>query len=237
MNQLTAPDIVTRRPQTIDEVSDQLAGLDQSLTGTHLAQLGAFNHTYRIITRRVAHTLGHGIFGNDRLIEQLDTAFVTRYTQPLRSYLAGRRIPTAWHITFETCAANTSFGFIAMALGVNAHVNHDLPRVLAEIAGDDNFETDFLAINEIIRASLDEVITSLHETNGLIDAAEHQLKHQYEFLLQDLIQSWRTTAWQQSRALRAGLLPLRAVTRRATQIARLLASVKRLDVIANELLS
>ncbi|MFD0382130.1 DUF5995 family protein [Streptomyces stramineus] len=62
----------------------------------------------------------------------LNSAFVDRYLTAYEDDRAGRPVPTAWRIAFETARTGQVNAGQDALLGVNAHIQRDMPYVLAE---------------------------------------------------------------------------------------------------------
>ena len=64
-------------------------------------------------------------------------------------------MPDAWRIAFDTAAAGDRFGAQDMLLGINAHVQNDMPFVIAALgvrtANGDSRKVDHDAMNEALR--------------------------------------------------------------------------------------
>ena len=162
---------------------------------TKLQNLTAFNHTYLIITKNVYSKLDKNYFQNDALMEKIDINFVNYYFRALNNYLDKKNCPPAWKILFDSCVEDNKFQFIYMALGVNAHVNNDLPQTLHDVMQRSRFQYDYLLINEIIKYSLHEVVRSLHEKNRLMNITKNIFEKLYAYYLNNLISTWRKEAW------------------------------------------
>ncbi len=184
-----------KEAKTIKEVIEELKYLDDGLRNTDLQNLIAFNHTYLIITRNVFKRFGKNYFQNDDLMERIDVNFGNYYFSSLKKYLKNKPCPPAWKILFDNCIKDNKFQFIYMALGVNAHVNNDLPQTLDDVMKGSRFQYDFLLINEIIKHSLHEVVRSLHEKNRAMNIAKNIFESVYAKYLNNLISEWRNDAW------------------------------------------
>ncbi len=90
-----------------------------------------------------------------------------------------------------------------MALGVNAHVNNDLPLVLQGCQLGNEYKSDFKKINTVIAQQLHDVFNSLHETD-LLFRLLIQLQIIFFPLLSATIGNWRAAAWNNYEKLLAG---------------------------------
>lgn len=226
-----------QKAQSIEAVQNQLITLDAELTGTDMQNLIPFNHTYFIITRSVFERLSTGYFENDSLMKKIDTHFGNYYFHALHEYIHKRPCPEAWEITFETCKKGKDFQFIFMAVGVNAHVNNDLPQTLHDVMNGDLFQKDFLLVNTIIAECLREVVLSLHEKSHLLNTSKNVFENEYALFLNGIIQKWRETAWNNYIGLHNKQISKETIETQAAKKATILASIDSVIKIPKILLS
>ena len=211
-----------------EDVVAILKTLDHKLQHTKLQNLVAFNHTYLIITRNVYEKIEKSYFYNDTLMEKIDVNFGNYYFRALNNYLNNNNCPPAWKILFESCVGDNKFQFIYMALGVNAHVNNDLPQTLAGVMQGSRFRHDFLLINDIIKHSLHEVVRSLREKNLLINATKNVFEKLYAYYLNNLISKWRKEAWSSYLKLIENKINIQAIESQAKKKAEILVGINSL---------
>jgi hypothetical protein len=91
-----------------------------------------FLSTYTRTTRAVAAALEDGRFEDPTWVEEWDVVFADLYLEALRAYRRDRSAaPRPWRLAFE---ADPSLPPIAhLLLGMNAHINYDLPQALIEV--------------------------------------------------------------------------------------------------------
>lgn len=116
----------------VDYNLSRLASLQSKLGCDHL---GVFATTYYQTTRTVrgALTAHRPHFADAGWIIDIDVLFHQYYFTALSDYGAGRPVPAAWRIAFSVAGAGDANATKDMLLGVNAHVNRDLPFVLATL--------------------------------------------------------------------------------------------------------
>ena len=75
-------------------------------------------------------------FEDNAWVERYMVTFANLYREALASYEARdlERVPKAWRLCFDAAVAGTGLVLQDMLLGVNAHVNHDLPLALSAIS-------------------------------------------------------------------------------------------------------
>lgn len=98
----------------------------------------AFVETYRRTTAAVAAALREGRFEDAAWVEAWDVAFADLYLVALDADLAGGPgVPRPWQLAFEAPAALPALRHLL--LGMNAHINYDLPQALLAVISDEDF--------------------------------------------------------------------------------------------------
>jgi hypothetical protein len=72
-------------------------------------------------------------FSDNRWINHEDAVFAELYFRAYDRYFAGRPVPAAWRIAFETNRSGDETAIGDLLLGMNAHINRDLPYTLAHV--------------------------------------------------------------------------------------------------------
>jgi hypothetical protein len=96
---------------------------------------GVFATTYQKTTETVRASVvsGRPRFRDRGWIIDIDVLFHDYYYRALADYGASHAVPVAWKIAFDTAARGDANATKDMLLGVNAHVQRDLPYVLATL--------------------------------------------------------------------------------------------------------
>jgi hypothetical protein len=96
-----------------------------------------FHATYLRTTRAVRDALHAGRFSDPDWVERWDVAFADLYLDALRADSAGAAVPAPWAVAFRTARQHPSAPPLRhVLLGMNAHINFDLPQaLLAVISG------------------------------------------------------------------------------------------------------
>lgn len=185
---------------------EQLEDLDKELEASNSDGIRAFNRAYLIITRYIYKQLGADYFNNDDFVQKLETTCVQRYTHVLWEYLHNRRVPAAWEALFDNIQNKALSRFTQMTLGMNAHVNHDIPYALYEISARKTDQVDFNRINTIIRACRDEVVAFFREFENTpaFRLTEKFIPQMYSYFMSVTIQRWRSSAWYRFKKLQRG---------------------------------
>lgn len=103
-----------------------------------LERHAAFLGTYRRTTAAVGIALREGRFEDADWVEAWDAAFADLYLLALDAELAGGPgVPRPWQLAFE--APTTLPALRHLLLGMNAHINYDLPQALLAVIPDEDF--------------------------------------------------------------------------------------------------
>jgi hypothetical protein len=142
----------------IDDLIVRMADLLEPLQAGH-DQRRFFHATYQRTTIAVAEELRGGGFGDPTWVEQWDIAFAGLYLDALQASLAGRPTARPWEIAFSAPAALPALRHVL--LGMNAHINYDLPQALLAVITDQEFgEEALLARREADHRVIDGVLAS-----------------------------------------------------------------------------
>ncbi len=113
--------------------------------GEDLSQAGdarqAFHSTYLRTTRAVADALRAGVFDDADWVERWDVAFADLYLDALDAARNNKPVPRPWAVAFSAAADRERIrpALQHVLLGMNAHINFDLPQALLAVISDDEF--------------------------------------------------------------------------------------------------
>lgn len=158
----------------IGRMEANLARYEQQ--GDHRA---VFQRVYLLMTREMKRRLEGGFFEDSVWMERVLAGFARFYFASVQGFEAGAPCPPAWEVAFRAAAAREGFVLQDALLGINAHINRDLPLVLAEILQADGAWPD---ARVMLRRRLehDRVNVILSD---LIDLVQDELADHYARLL------------------------------------------------------
>src|SRR5215208_4278163 len=96
-----------------------------------------FIATYRRTTEAVGRAIEHGSFNDPRWVPNWDNAFADLFFVAHDADLAGERPPRPWRLAFDPSERLNPLQHLL--LGMNAHINFDLPQALLAVITDDDF--------------------------------------------------------------------------------------------------
>jgi hypothetical protein len=162
----------------IEELIGQMAALLEPLQATGDPRR-YFHATYQRTTIAVAEELARGGFVDPEWVERWDVAFADLYLDALQAALGGREPTRPWAIAFGAPADLPALRHVL--LGMNAHINFDLPQALLAVITDEQFddpgllerrEADHKAIDTVLAirvAAEDDELTRISGPGTLVD--------------------------------------------------------------------
>jgi hypothetical protein len=142
----------------IDELIARMEALLEALRAAG-DQRRYFHATYQRTTIAVAQRLRDGGFDDAGWVERWDVAFADLYLDALAAALAGRRPARPWEVAFGAAADLPPLRHVL--LGMNAHINYDLPQALLAVITDQEFaDPVLLARRKADHRAIDEVLAA-----------------------------------------------------------------------------
>jgi hypothetical protein len=142
--------------RVMEELIARMVALLEPLQGD---QRRYFHATYQRTTIAVAAELRRGGFADTAWVERWDVAFAGLYLDALDASLAGRPPSRPWDIAFGAPGDLPPLRHVL--LGMNAHINYDLPQALLAVISDEEFgDPALLARREADHRAIDGVLAS-----------------------------------------------------------------------------
>jgi hypothetical protein len=172
-----------------------------------------FSLTYLRVTEAYRRTVQGSFFEDTPFVNYEDTLFAHYYFAAFDAWAAARieQVPPAWRVAFDAAKARIVSASGDLLLGINAHVQRDLPLVLyaAGIVRPDGTsrKPDHDRVNMILNRVQDDILAEIarrfdptvDDTNlptGLDDATLFQT-----------LAGWREKAWRNAELLAAAPTP------------------------------
>jgi hypothetical protein len=194
--------------KTIREMTRRFDGLAASCDHNAI-----FSLTYLRVTEEYRRTIEGPFFDDTPFVNHEDTIFARYYFAAYDAWAAGRieQVPPAWRIAFDAAQTRTVSASGDLLLGINAHVQRDLPLVLYAIGlvGPDGAsrKPDHDRVNVILNRVSDDVIAEIaRRFDPTIDDTELPTSLDGTALFQTLA-AWREKAWRNAELLAAAPTP------------------------------
>ena len=127
--------------ETIEAVARKLQERADAMPAS-AEHLRIFLNTYRRTTLAVGQAVEDACFEDPDWVRGWDVAFAELYIDALDADLAGERVPRPWRLAFDAPADLPPLRQVL--LGINAHVNYDLPQSLLAVITDEQFTDEVL---------------------------------------------------------------------------------------------
>ena len=223
------------RYRTLNEVAAGLAQLEHDFRQRR-DRRAVFATLYGVVSSEMRDRVARGAFEDPGWVERYAVTFANLYVTALAAQDAGlvAQVPGAWRLCFERARASKGLVLQDMLLGINAHVNHDLPFALHGISIEPDRAAryrDHAAVNAVLASVTERAtarlaalyapgLTGMDECAGALD----------ELAAAFSLEVARESAWESAVALanardgREHRLVSTLIGSRATVVARLLVA-------------
>jgi hypothetical protein len=192
-------------PRCIDVQIRRMRRLQAQLGCDHRA---VFTTTYLELTRTLRQVLRESprFFRYPRYLFVEDALFANVYFNTVRNDRRGRRVPEAWRIAFDTARSGDANAGQDMLLGINAHVQNDMPFVLAALGlrtrSGDSRKVDHDRMNDVLDRAYERVVGEvaarydplLYTTNASWNPVDDTGG-------MELVKGWRERVWRNAERL------------------------------------
>ncbi|MBI4407496.1 MAG: hypothetical protein HY565_03285 [Candidatus Kerfeldbacteria bacterium] len=167
-----------------------------------------FLQTYYLVTKAVtaAGMQRRTFYDQPAALERLDSVFADLYFKPLERWLAGqRRQPAPWKTYYTYCQSGHGNAFVELLLGINAHINGDLPLALNTARY--RAAKDFNRIDALLLSVIPEVMQFLTKHyHDYLSVGAFLLPSLTEQEFHHIIVRWRHQAWDNAQQINANNL-------------------------------
>jgi hypothetical protein len=142
----------------------------RSIARTSTDATGYFPALYARVTSRIAASIADGQFEDGERMDVFATTFAAYYIRAFRQEIPR---PRCWQASWAVTTSDDLLIVQHLLLGINAHVNHDLPQAVIEVAdrtGDlAGARHDFNAINDVLAATAVGVLRDLDRVSRWVN--------------------------------------------------------------------
>ena len=196
-----------RRPtmRCIDVEIQRLTRLRDRLGCDHR---GVFATTYLVLTRVLKRTLADDpdLFRYPRYLFTEDALFANVYFDTFDAWAAGRPVAGAWRIAFETARSGNVNAAQDMLLGINAHVQNDMPFVLASLGlrtpSGQSRKGDHDAMNKVLNRAYAPVVHAVAKRyDSQVTLTNSSLTPVDDLGGLEMVRAWREGVWRNAERL------------------------------------
>jgi hypothetical protein len=137
----------------LDEMQQRLDSVPAGSSRKH------FLGTYLRTTMAIGEAIHDGVFEDPDWVERLDVVFADLYLDAYHLHLAAAPVPRPWRLAFD--ASSDLQPLRHVLLGINAHINFDLPQALLHVIAVDEFDnSELLDVRRRDHERIDGVLAS-----------------------------------------------------------------------------
>lgn len=191
----------------IDVQIKSMRRLQKALGCDHRA---VFTTTYLTLTLEMRNAAARrpSIFRDKRYLFREVAVFASYYFRSIRNDVRGKPLPEAWQIAFDTAHTGEVNAGQDMLLGINAHVQADMPFVMAGMGLVDKAgrsrKPDHDAGNEVLADAYQRVIDQVTQRYDPMMATLAPSWNPAEDLAAlELVRGWRELVWRNAERLLA----------------------------------
>jgi hypothetical protein len=188
--------------KTIREMTRRFAPLASSCDHNAI-----FSLTYLRVTQEYRQTIDEPFFDDTPFVNYEDTLFAHYYFAAFDAWSAGeiKDVPPAWRVAFDAAAKRSVSAAGDLLLGINAHVQRDLPLVLYSIGlvapDGTSRKPDHDRVDIILNRVFEPVIAEIaRRFDPTIDDTNLPTSLDDAALFQTVV-AWREKAWRNAEAL------------------------------------
>jgi hypothetical protein len=190
------------RMSCIDRVIRRLRARRDRLGCDHRA---VFANTYLLLTQEIKRTMQRNprFFSDNRWLIYLDVTFANFY---FALYEKGAQLPEAWQVAFDTAASGDQNAAQDMLLGINAHVQRDMPYVMASVGlrkpDGTSRKPDHDAGNRILAAGYERIVRDAERRyDPFIAISNSSATPLDDFAGLEMVKGWREGVWRNAERL------------------------------------
>src|SRR4051794_13828951 len=189
----------------IDVEIERMTRLQKRLGCDHRA---IFDTTYLELTKAFRDAVRNdpGLFQHPRYLYYEDALFADVYFKTVHAYQEGEQVAPAWRIAFQTAAAGNANGAQDMLLGINAHVQNDMPFVLAALGlrtrSGASRKPDHDAVNDVLNRAYEPVVDAIKDRyDPLVGLTNSDATPLDDLAGLELVRGWREVVWREAERL------------------------------------
>jgi hypothetical protein len=167
-----------------------------------------FATTYLTLTRVARRTVGRNprFFRQPRFFFREVALFANVYFRTIRAWNRGRPVPAAWRIAFQAARSPHVNGGQDMLLGINAHVQQDMPFVLAALSlrspRGASRKRDHDRMNRVLKRAYEPVVREVERRyDPIMGALNEPWSPLDDIAGLEMVKAWREVVWRNAERL------------------------------------
>ena len=190
----------------VDVQIQRMRRLQKSLRCDHR---GVFATTYLELTRQYRRDLATGMkkrLQDVRYLYREVALFANVYFETFKRYRRGQSVPGAWRIAFDTARDGEVNAAQDMLLGINAHVQNDMPFVIASLGlrtkGGESRKVDHDLVNEVLDRAYGRVVAAVTDRyDPFMNTTNAPWSPADDVAGLEMVKGWRERVWRNAERL------------------------------------
>jgi hypothetical protein len=173
-----------------------------------------FATTYLLLTEQMRDTIRRDrrVFSDLRWLIYEDTVFANYYFRSIARYERGRPVPGAWRVAFDAARSGDANGGQDMLLGINAHVQRDMPFVVATVGMRKRDGTtrkpDHDVVNGILSDAYEPIVSAIgRRYDSIVTISNASWNPVDDIGGLEMVKGWREGVWRNAERLVAARTP------------------------------
>lgn len=196
------------RRATIRCIDSQLRAMRRLQRALGCDHRAVFTTTYLVLTQEIRRAAARrpSIFRDLPYLYREVAMFASFYFRAIRADRAGRPVPEAWRIAFDTASSGEVNAGQDMLLGINAHVQADMPFVMARLGlvdrGGRSRKPDHDIGNDVLAAAYQRVIDAVTDRfDPLLATTNASWNPVEDIAALEMVRGWRENVWRNAERL------------------------------------
>src|SRR3954449_1398910 len=196
------------RKSSIKCIDTEIKRLAKAQKGYGCDHRGVFATTYLELTRALRETLRQRprFFNDAKYLYTEDALFADIYFNSLRDWARGKPVAPAWQIALDTAKSSNVNAAQDMLLGINAHVQNDMPFLLAALGQRTRNGTtrkpDHDKMNEILDSAYERVVRQIEDRfDPFVATTNARSTFADDYAGLDMVKEWREQVWRNAERL------------------------------------
>jgi hypothetical protein len=167
-----------------------------------------FATTYLLLTEQMRKTIRRDphFFHDRRWLIYEDTVFANFYFRVIKANERGKQIPAAWKIAFDTARTGDANAGQDMLLGINAHVQRDMPFVLATVGirtkKGETRKPDHDVVNGILSDAYEPIVSAIGSRyDPVVSITNASWDPLDDVAGLEMVKGWREGVWRNAERL------------------------------------
>ena len=167
-----------------------------------------FATTYLLLTLQIRDTIRRDphYFHDLKWLIYEDTVFANYYFRAIKAYKKHEPVPQAWQIAFDTAGKGDANAGQDMLLGINAHVQRDMPFVLASVGlrtkKGATRKPDHDVVNQILSDAYEPIVSAIgRRYDPLVSITNASWNPLDDFAGLEMVKGWREGVWRNAERL------------------------------------